>query len=173
LLENLLEWANSQRGKVVFSPVTLNLTKLINEEFLIIDEMASRKNISVQNLVSDSLQIYADKNMIRTVIRNLLTNGIKFTRKGGCVKINAVPTAENVEISVSDDGIGMNAEKIAGLFRIDVDVTTKGTDDEKGTGLGLYLCKDFIEKHGGRIWAESEKGSGSTFKFILPVNSHS
>jgi signal transduction histidine kinase/ligand-binding sensor domain-containing protein len=168
LLENLLEWANSQRGKIKFSPVTLNLGKLINDEFLIIDETAGRKNISLQNMVSDLVEIYADPNMLRTVMRNLITNGIKFTMKNGWVKVTARELENSVEVSVSDNGVGMNAETITGLFRIDIGDSTLGTEDEKGTGLGLYLCKDFIEKHGGKIWVESEEGKGSTFTFTLP-----
>jgi signal transduction histidine kinase len=170
LLENLLEWANSQRGKVAFSPVKLSLHKIIADEFLIIEEMAIRKNITLQNLVSDSVQIYADRNMIRTILRNLLTNGLKFTKKNGLVSVSAAVVEKGVEISVSDNGIGMDSDTISRLFRIDKGVASTGTENESGTGLGLFLCKDFIEKHGGKIWAESEEGKGSIFKFFLPDN---
>jgi signal transduction histidine kinase len=106
--------------------------------------------------------------MIKTVLRNLISNAIKFTHKNGKVEVKAMPENKNIVISVSDNGIGMTKETIAKLFRIDANLTTHGTEDEKGTGLGLFLCKEFVEKHGGRIWVESEAGRGSTFKFLLP-----
>jgi signal transduction histidine kinase/ligand-binding sensor domain-containing protein len=169
LLENLLEWANSQRGKLTFLPAKVNLAGLVNEEISFIGEMAARKNILLRNLVGDSVVIYADKNMMRTVIRNLLTNGVKFTEKGGTVTVDAEGSNENIQVSVSDTGIGMNDLTKTCLFRIDHNLGTAGTENERGTGLGLFLCKDFIEKHEGKIWVESEEGKGSTFKFTIPV----
>jgi signal transduction histidine kinase len=169
LLENLLEWANSQRGKLTFLPARLCLAELIKEEIAFIEDMAERKNIMLRNLVGDSVMIFADRNMMRTVIRNLLTNGIKFTEKGGSVTVEAAERIESIEVSVSDTGIGMNEITKSCLFRLDHNLATAGTENERGTGLGLFLCKDFIEKHSGKIWVESEEGKGSTFKFILPV----
>jgi signal transduction histidine kinase len=113
--------------------------------------------------------IKADINMFRTILRNLITNAIKFTHRGGKVIVNAVIYKNILEVSVSDNGIGMSSDKMEKLFRIDANLTSRGTDDEKGTGLGLFLCKEFVEKHGGKIWAESEEGKGSTFKFIIPL----
>jgi signal transduction histidine kinase len=107
--------------------------------------------------------------MLRTILRNLLTNGIKFTCKSGEVQVNSVVSDGHVEISVADNGIGMSPEVMNRLFRIDSNVATRGTENEKGTGLGLFLCKEFVEKHGGMIWVESELGKGSVFKFIIPV----
>jgi len=170
LLENLLEWANSQRGKLSFNPVSVNLNELIKDEFLMIDEMRINKNIELKNYVDDTLTIVADKNMIRTILRNLITNGVKFTHKNGWVHVKAETYKSHVEIAVSDNGVGMTRETIAKLFRIDANISTRGTDNEKGTGLGLFLCKEFAEKHGGKIWVESEEGKGSTFKFILPFS---
>jgi signal transduction histidine kinase len=112
----------------------------------------------------------ADKNMIRTILRNLITNAVKFTHKNGQVQVNAINYNDNIEISVSDNGIGMSKETIAKLFRIDANLSTRGTENEKGTGLGLFLCKEFAEKHNGNIWVESEEGKGSTFKFLLPLD---
>ncbi len=173
LLENLLEWANSQRGKITFSPEPINLYELFNEEFIMMNEMAMGKNIELKNSFDDSLMITADKNMIKTILRNLISNAIKFTHKNGKVEVKAVVDDRQAEISVSDNGIGMTKETMAKLFRLDGNLSTRGTENEKGTGLGLFLCKEFIEKHGGKIWVESEPGKGSTFKFILPLDLNS
>ena len=168
LLENLLEWANSQRGKLIFSPGQVHLKEIINDEFSIAEEMAISKNIELRSDVDNSLMIFADKNMIRTILRNLISNAIKFTSRGGKVEIGAKKHQDIVEISVSDNGIGMSDETISKLFRLDANLSTRGTENEKGTGLGLYLCREFVDKHGGRIWVESKPGSGSTFKLTLP-----
>jgi signal transduction histidine kinase len=170
LLENLLEWANSQRGKISFNPVPINLRELLVEEFSLLDDMATGKNIELKSYLTDNLIVSADRNMIKTIFRNLISNAIKFTHKNGKVEVKAVRDNRHVEISVSDNGVGMTSNTKAKLFRIDGDLTTNGTEDEKGTGLGLFLCKEFVEKHGGKIWVESESGKGSTFKFILPLN---
>ena len=171
LLENLLEWANSQRRKITFTPVPVNLGELVKDEFVMVDEMASGKNIDLKNYVNDSLTVVADKNMLRTILRNLITNAVKFTHKNGHVEVNAIPSDDHVEIAVSDNGIGMSKETISKLFRIDANLSTRGTENEKGTGLGLFLCKDFVEKHNGKIWVESEEGKGSIFKILLPLDS--
>jgi signal transduction histidine kinase len=170
LLENLLEWANSQSGKILFKPVPLKLSELLNEEFSILNDMATGKNIELKSSVTDNLTIIADKNMIKTILRNLISNAIKFTHKNGKVEVKAIIDNKQVEISVSDSGIGMTKETMAKLFRIDANLSTCGTENEKGTGLGLFLCKEFIEKHGGKICVESESGKGSIFKFFLPLD---
>jgi signal transduction histidine kinase/ligand-binding sensor domain-containing protein len=169
LLENLLEWANSQRGNISFSPASINLVELLNEDFIILNEMAIGKNIELKNSLPYDLKIMADKNMIKTIVRNLISNAIKFTRRNGKVEVKALIYNRHVEISVSDSGIGMTKESIAKLFRLDGNPSTRGTENEKGTGLGLFLCKEFIEKHGGKIWVESEPGKGSVFRFNLPL----
>ncbi len=169
LLENLLEWANSQRGKMVFNPVPINLNELFNEEFLILNEIALGKNIQLKKSFSRDLTIKADYNMLKTILRNLISNAIKFTHKNGKVEIKALVEDGKAEISVSDTGIGMTKEIMAKLFRIDINLSTRGTENETGTGLGLFLCKEFVEKHGGKIWVESESGKGSIFKFSLPL----
>ena len=170
LLENLLEWANSQRGKISFNPVPLNLGEILKEDLRILNEMAVRKNIELNNHFTDDLTVVADKNMIKTILRNLISNAIKFTHKNGKVEVTATTDNKRVVISVSDSGIGMSKETIAKLFRIDSNLSIRGTENEKGTGLGLILCKEFIEKHGGKIWVESETGKGSIFMFTLPMN---
>ena len=168
LLENLLEWAKSQTGNLLFKPVSIKLNELYFEEFDLLNEMAIAKNIQLLSSIPDNLVIKADSNMIRTVLRNLISNALKFTHKGGKIEVNTLVDDNQVEISVSDNGIGMTKSTIDKLFRIDANLSTNGTEDEKGTGLGLFLCKEFIEKHGGKIWVESESGKGSIFKFILP-----
>jgi signal transduction histidine kinase/ligand-binding sensor domain-containing protein len=169
LLENLLEWAKSQTGKLLFNPMPIDLRELYNEEYILLHEMASGKHIELINSIPDGLIITADRNMIKTVLRNLVSNALKFTHKDGKVEVNAKSIGKQVEILVSDNGIGMTKEITEKLFRIDANLTTRGTADEKGTGLGLFLCKEFIEKHGGKIWVESEVGKGSIFKFSLPI----
>ena len=168
LLENLLEWANSQRGKILFSPIPIKLSELYNEELSVLNDMAKGKDIELKSSYPENLTIFADKNMMKTILRNLISNAIKFTHKNGKVEVKAMIGNRLVEISVSDTGIGMTNETKAKLFKIDANLSTPGTENEKGTGLGLFLCKEFIEKHGGKIWVESEPGKGSTFKFILP-----
>ena len=169
LLENLLEWANSQRGKLEFLPVTVNLKELLNDELLMAEEMAIGKNLELICDVDESLTILADKNMTKTILRNLISNAIKFTHRNGKVKIFARISQKHVDVSVSDNGIGMTEATISKLFRLDANLSTRGTDNEKGTGLGLFLCKEFVEKHGGKIWVFSEPGKGSTFNFTLPL----
>ncbi len=168
LLENLLEWANSQRGKISFTPVHFNLRELVKDEFTMIEDMAAGKNIELKSFIGDTLTIVADKNMVRTILRNLITNAVKFTHRNGTVEVNAKTNKSHLEISVSDNGIGMSEETIAKLFRIDANLSTRGTENERGTGLGLFLCKEFVEKHKGRIWVESVEGKGSTFKINFP-----
>ena len=168
LLENLLEWANSQRGKISFNPRPVNLNELLMEEVNVLSDIAKTKNIDLKNYLPDNLTISADKNMIRTILRNLISNAIKFTHKNGTVEVRAAIRNNQVEISVSDNGIGMTREFISKLFSIDADLSTRGTENEKGTGLGLFLCKEFVEKHHGKIWVESVPGKGSIFRFVIP-----
>ena len=156
LLENLLEWANSQRGKISFKPEQINLRQLFNEEFSVLNEMATAKNIELKSFFTDNLTILADKNMIKTILRNLISNAIKFTNKNGKVEVKAIVDDRNVKISVSDNGIGMSKETMAKLFRLDANLTTRGTENE------------FVEKHGGKMYVESASGKGSTFTFALP-----
>lgn len=172
LLENLLEWANSQRGKIAFNPVSVRLKDLIDEEFNLVKDMAVEKNIELNGYIPREMTVFADRDMIKTVLRNLLSNAIKFTHRNGKVELKATDMKDGVEITVSDTGIGMPKEILLKLFRIDANLSTRGTEDEKGTGLGLFLCKEFAGKHGGKIWAESQSGKGSTFTLFLPSPSN-
>ncbi len=170
LLENLLQWSRVQTGRMEFNPISFNLGHLANDIVALYQVNAARKKISLFNGIETQYDINADKFMIDTVIRNLVSNSIKFTRQGGEIKIDILELVEDglLQISVSDNGVGMNDEVKKKLFKIDEHVTTKGTEKEKGTGIGLILCKEFIEKHQGKIWVESTLGKGSVFKFTIP-----
>ncbi|NOQ27245.1 MAG: hypothetical protein GQ564_17935 [Bacteroidales bacterium] len=169
LLDNLLNWVKSQSGQLNFTPEKNDLSLIIQEIIEISNIIASIKNISFNNLQSDSLEVYADQNMLKTVLRNLVFNSIKFTNHGGEIDIYAKQIHEFIEITVSDNGVGIYEEDIKKLFNLETNITTTGTNNEKGSGLGLVLCKEFVEIHGGEIWVESEKGKGSDFKFTLPL----
>ena len=169
LLENLLEWSRAQTGEIKWHPKEIDLKEIQDTTVNLLSTTAKNKNIDLNTQIEEGMTAYADANMISTVIRNLLSNALKFTEQGGKVTIKAKKTIEFIEITVSDTGIGIDEEDIPKLFRLDVNHTTIGTAQEEGTGLGLILCKEFVEKNGGKIWVESELGKGSDFKFILPV----
>jgi len=168
LLENLLEWSRSQTGKLEFNPQKLNIKDLIKENIANMRSHVVNKNITVKFEIAKDLEVMADKDMINTVLRNLLSNAVKFTPKNGKISITAFMLQDRVTIGVADTGIGISQENINNLFRMDVKYTSIGTEHEKGTGLGLLLCKEFVEKHGGNIWVESQVGKGSEFKFTIP-----
>ncbi len=169
LLENLLQWSRIQQGLIPFNPEVLELLPILDESIAIILEPAKNKGIEIVCDIPDDLVSFADRYMLQTVIRNLVSNAVKFTPKGGKVTLSAKTNRDkNVEISIKDTGIGMNKAMTDQLFRIDVQTNRVGTDGESSTGLGLILCKEFIEKHGGKIWVESEVGKGSMFYFTLP-----
>ena len=168
LLDNLLNWASSQSGRIKFNPEYNDINDVIRKPVFMLSALAEKKNISIVTDLKVKNDVFIDLNMINTVIRNLITNAIKFTNVSGLIKLTSNEIDDMIEVTISDNGVGMSQEKLANLFRIDVNQSTLGTANEKGTGLGLILCKEFIEKHGGNIWAESEIGNGSTFKFVLP-----
>jgi PAS domain S-box-containing protein len=168
LLENLLEWANIQRGNTVYNPKPEKLVDIFNEELYVLNDFASGKNIKLICNIPGNIVLNADRYMVKAIFRNLVSNAIKFTNKNGKIEINIVKKENEFIISVSDNGIGMKPEIIDKLFRIDVSVSTPGTEEEKGTGLGLFLCKGFVEKHEGKIWVTSEEGAGSIFYFSIP-----
>ncbi|MFZ4592045.1 MAG: PAS domain S-box protein [Ignavibacteria bacterium] len=170
LLENLLEWSQMKRGLTVVNPEQFSIDKIISGSIILIKEIAAKKEITISSDVQEELQVYADINMFEAAVRNLLSNALKFTSKGGSVTLSANSTTDNkVEVSVKDTGIGMNKERMDGLFRLDVNTNRKGTEGEPSTGLGLHICKEFIEKNGGEITVESEEGKGTTFKFTVPL----
>jgi signal transduction histidine kinase/Tfp pilus assembly protein PilF len=168
LLENLLQWSRTQSGKIEFDPIMFDIHELCVENISLLIGNATKKKIQIQNEVKDSIFVYADPNMISAVIRNLISNAIKFTHEYGLVTVNASEESNYIEISVTDNGIGISDEDIKKLFRLDIHHTTIGTSKEKGTGLGLILSKEFVEINGGKIWASSKLGNGAVFKFTLP-----
>lgn len=167
-LEDLLEWTRSQ--KTPFQPREIPFKDIWSDVINAIEGSANSKGISISNNIPLDLVLYADGNMLKTVLRNLISNAIKFTHKGGSIKLSAVETEEGICISVADTGVGMTQKNSSKLFDITKNYTTKGTLDEKGSGFGLLLCKEFIEKHKGGIWVESEVDKGSIFTFLLPLS---
>jgi signal transduction histidine kinase len=147
----------------------LNLRNVLKDILEILNPTANVKNITINNFIADQIIVFADIDMLKTVLRNLVLNAIKFTKSGGAININAEENPERVTISVSDNGVGIRAENLTKLFEISQVFSTTGTAEETGTGFGLLLCKEFVEKHGGKIWVESEIGKGSDFKFTLPI----
>lgn len=168
LLLNLLEWSRAQTGRMEYHPDTIDLNGLINDIVVVSKEAAHEKSITLFRDLPHNATAYADKEMLGTILRNLVSNAIKFTNPGGAVSISVRHRPADLLISVKDNGVGIPVEALPRLFRIDESYTTKGTRNEKGTGLGLILCKEFIEKHNGQIWVESELGIGSTFYFTIP-----
>lgn len=174
LLKNLLHWASIQQGLIPFNKEVLALFPIIDESVEMLKESGKNKGIEIVINIADHLKVFADSNMLQTVIRNLVSNAVKFTPKGGKINIRAMITADkSVEIAVIDSGIGMNSKMVEDLFHLDVKTNRAGTEGEASTGLGLLLCKEFVEKHGGKLWVKSEEEKGSTFYFTLPYESES
>ncbi len=169
LLENLLQWAKTQIDNNTYNPEKHEVQTIIFETLFNTENIAKSKKIKLISAISENLSIYADKNMIQTILRNLITNAIKFTKEGGVITIDAQKNKKEVIFSVNDTGIGISKEKIGKLFDITEKTNTLGTNNETGTGLGLILCKEFTEKHKGKIWVESILGKGSSFKFTIPL----
>lgn len=169
LLENLLQWSRAQTENISFDPISFNLLDCSDEVIQLSETEATRKNIRLIQTVSKEVMVFADENMVKTILRNLISNAIKFTNESGEIIISAIVNNSLVEIGVADNGVGISPENVKLLFYIDTNVSTKGTAMESGTGLGLILCKEFVERNSGKIWVESEPGKGSTFIFTLPV----
>lgn len=171
LLENLLTWSRAQRQKLSIEPETLEIYTIINDCFILLSPTADKKQITLKNSVEKKFTAYADKEMITTVVRNLITNAIKFTDSGGRVTAKANYNQNKLVIAISDTGVGIEPEKTDSLFDMDKDFTSTGTAGEKGTGLGLIICKEFVVQNNGEIWVESQLSKGSTFYFSLPAKS--
>jgi len=168
LLDNLLEWAVSQNKEKNFNPVKINLFELLREEIESLKTPASQKQIKLIHSIEPDLNVTADLQMVKTILRNLMSNAIKYTNPYGEVTIDAQENKRFVEVGVKDNGVGISTEEQNKLFKIEAFHSTPGTNNETGTGLGLLLCKEFVELHGGNIRIESEKGKGSRFAFTLP-----
>jgi len=168
ILQNLLDWSRSQTGLLKFNPENINLKNLIDENILSLEQFSANKGIEIRSEVKGNVIIYSDKNMIKTILRNLLSNAVKFSYKSGKIIVSAAADKEKVIISVKDNGIGIPKEYLKKIFRLDAKFSAPGTENEQGTGLGLKLCKEFVEKQGGEIWVESTEKMGSDFKFSIP-----
>lgn len=168
LLINLLEWSSSERGVMKFNPELFLIEAFINETIKVLNNNCIDKKITLAKSIEPGLEVYADKNMLGIIIRNLISNAIKYTHENGKIEILVNESNNEFMFSITDNGTGINQEDLKKLFKSEIQHTTTGTANEKGTGLGLLLCKDFIVRHNGRIWAESEYGKGSTFYFTLP-----
>lgn len=169
LIDNLLDWAKSQTGQIEIEPEKLDLKQIIKDIVNELEPSASIKEISLIYFLTEELEIFADPNMLKTILRNLVSNAIKFSNTGGEVKISASINNNQVEISILDHGIGMDNTTQLNIFKSEVNKSIQGTASEAGSGLGLVISKEFIEKHGGEIWVESQLGKGSMFKFTLPI----
>ncbi len=170
LLENLLEWSRLQRGVMEFNPVTFNLLSVINEGTDSVTALAKKKGVAVETSIDNNLEVTADIHMFETVVRNLVSNSIKFTPSGGIVSVSAeINSDKSAVITITDTGIGMSEALMSQLFHINEKTSRPGTNGEPSTGLGLLLCKEFVEKHGGKIFVESKVGKGSTFSFTIPA----
>jgi len=169
LLMNLTEWAQSQTGIMRFNPEPLNMVDLIYETVNLFYDIANQKLIEFEKILPPEAPVMADRAMVSTILRNLLSNAIKYTEPGGKITLSVTTETDELIVFVADSGVGIPKNRMDKIFRIDESYSTSGTMNEKGTGLGLILCKEFIDKHNGKIWVESEEAKGSVFYFSLPV----
>ncbi|MDD2358697.1 MAG: hybrid sensor histidine kinase/response regulator [Thiovulaceae bacterium] len=169
LLKNLIEWAQSQTGRLVFNPEYLDMTLLMRNIGASFKNMALHKEVTINYSLSPRTILFADKAMISSVMRNLISNALKFSNLRGTIDVSIEKNGNEFVVKVSDKGIGIPSDILTKLFKIDDGCTRPGTSNEKGTGLGLILCKEFIEYHKGKIWVESKEHIGSTFYFTIPV----
>jgi signal transduction histidine kinase len=168
LLENLLQWSQTETGKIAFNPSIQVLSPFVNEVVCLNTAVAKQKGIKIENQIQTGLTARFDSNMLQTIIRNLLSNSIKFSSENSSIFLSAEVNGTEVVVKVRDEGAGMTQEQIDNIFLTDRGISTTGTRNETGTGLGLLLCKDFIRRHGGKIWTQSQPGFGTTMCFTLP-----
>ncbi|HUX53599.1 MAG TPA: PAS domain S-box protein [Williamwhitmania sp.] len=171
LLENLLDWARNQQNRMEFNPELIDIGEVANQIVALIKPTAASKNITLLQKIISPTVVIADAYMVNAILRNLISNAIKFTRPEGVINVRATELDGAAQVSVSDNGVGIKPEEVEKLFRIDTNASKLGTAGEKGTGLGLLLCKEFVDKHGGNIRVESKVDKGSTFTFTLPIGS--
>ena len=168
LLQNLLEWSSIQQGGVSCNPTQELLLPLVDDEIRTLENIALQKKVSIVTSFQDSLVVKADRFMLKTILRNLVGNALKYSYEGGSITIDARGSITECFISISDNGMGMTREEVAALFKLNSAKSKPGTKQEKGSGLGLILCSEFMGMHKGRIWADSTPGQGSTFYLIFP-----
>lgn len=169
LLDNLLMWSRSQSGKNIFFSQSISLLEVVNDNIELFSASAKEKGVSLKSEVSKGISVYADKNMLDTIIRNLISNAVKYSKSDGIVSVTAITKGQNAVISIIDNGVGISDEDKIKLFNSELFHSTYGTNEEKGSGLGLKICKEFVEKLGGEITFESQQGVGSEFTFSVPL----
>lgn len=170
LMEDILLWAQSQLNKIEYRPTELKLSEIIRNSIKGLKQMADDKQVDIRVELNDQITVLADPNMVQTIVRNIFSNAVKFTPRGGSVKIRTtVNDQNNAVIIISDSGIGIDKDSLPQLFDISNTLRRSGTENEKSTGLGLILVKDFVDKNKGTISVESEKGKGTTVSFTLPT----
>ncbi len=169
LLDNLLKWARLQSGVLQINPEIIHIDEIVNNNLKAIKDRASLKEITLKATIDNQNQVFADKNMVDLVIRNLLTNAIKFTPRGGEINIKTELNKKLLQVSIADNGVGIEPERVEKIFNVKQNSSTSGTEKEKGNGLGLILCKEFVEHNGGNIKAESILKQGTTMSFTLPI----
>jgi PAS domain S-box-containing protein len=170
LLTNLTVWARLQTGRMEFKPEYIEIVSIINEVTELSKDFARQKSLTISMEVPALIKVHGDKAMVSSVLRNLISNAIKFTNPGGEIVISTKQNEKELTVIIRDNGVGIKKKALEKLFLIESGISTPGTQEEQGTGLGLILCNDFVQKHGGKIWVESEVGKGSIFKFTLPVS---
>jgi len=168
-LESLLTWSRASLGKISFNPQPLSPFAIISETVQLQEHLATEKGIRITTKVTSTNEVNADAEMLRTILRNLLVNAVKFTHSNGSVVVSAGRTGDSVVFSIADTGVGIPQDYISKLFSLEGSRSTRGTENEQGTGLGLLLCKEFVSLHGGKIWVESSPEKGSIFTFTIPV----
>ena len=168
LTDNLLSWSLNQAGKLPYKPIILSLKPLLENNIQTYTSVAKQKNIHLQLILDNTFFVFADRQMLETVIRNLINNSLKFTPSGGVIVIGTKQEDNFTEIWIKDSGIGISKDQISHLFEVDHAHSNVGTKGEKGNGLGLLLCKQFIEQNKGKIWVESTTNIGTTFRFTIP-----
>ncbi len=169
LVENLLEWSRSQSGNIDYNPEKTDLMTMVTEIFKVFEIHADKKGVNMVSEIPEEVFVNADRNLLSTILRNLISNAVKYTSNGGQVRVYCEQNKREITISVEDTGIGMSENQLENLFKLDSNVTMPGTSEEKGTGLGLILCREFVDMHKGKIWATSTPKEGSTFSFTLPI----
>tara|TARA_R110002049_G_scaffold15667_2_gene63903 strand:+ start:2313 stop:3551 length:1239 start_codon:yes stop_codon:yes gene_type:complete len=170
LLENLLDWARSQSGHISFKSEKINIATVFEEILELSSSIAQTKGITINVSKSEEMEVFSDAKILKTIVRNLISNAIKYSQPGGNINISVIKEVSEIKITISDTGVGMDDRTLKNLFGITTNTPLPGTLNEKGSGFGLVLCKEFVEKLGGKIWVESEKDKGSDFKFTLPLN---
>ena len=170
MLNNLLDWAKTKYASETFTPENIKLADLVRKVFDILKENAAMKEINLYNKIEENVFVFADEKMVLSILQNLISNAIKFTQQGGEITATAKRKEDEIIVKIKDTGIGMSKEIQEKVLTSEAESLSKGTNNEKGTGMGLLLVKEFLEKIGGRIWVESEKGKGSSFYFTLPLN---